>query len=706
MSKSKSTKSKPSNKKASSKAKSSKKPAPKKPQSKGQGKGKPGAKLNASNAAKKPELADAKARAALRKKNLKIIHEKSPELVHLVGNYQPISQLVVDEDGNPDVIFEGEAFYGEPLEDYVNNQFEKYWQSPTRYRLAPLQPQNFDSTAGPFIHNMLRRCTDEKMEFGFNHATDEGFFLIVLGFGLGAQIDMLLERTKCKAILIVEPNPEFFYHSLDFFDWTSFFEKIDKREITFGALVNSNPVSLSFMIRGWLRGSNPMSFDGTTYYIHYNNPILISAMKRLNQDKELILAGLGFFYDETLMVKHTHHNLWSGKERVYVRPENPRLDCPVFVIGNGPSLDNDMEFIRENQHRAIIVSSGSCLRPLLMGGVTPDFQMETENIGVHPLISQAAEKHDISKVCLVTSSTVDIDVPPYFDNVLYYFRSSLSPYPLFCDTESRCLKNPNPTVLNASLSFAQEMGFRNFYFFGTDLGTTMGAEQHHSKNAYHFTDDAPPDPWVYDIPVPGNFGGTCLASEGMLWTRDSIEKAIRDYPHGRFYFNCSNGTKIEDTLPMPSSLVELTDLPGGKQPIIDKIYEHFPVFDAKEFDEHWQDDKMQGHFNEWLDEFLKLVVDQPNFDNLSYLTNLMNHMLSSEDTRQKQGTSLMFRGTLMQAVMALEYYGRRLTDEKLRPKFEEIAKDEISKAVASLRQMAADEFGSLSKDAAKTIPRK
>ncbi|MBI2585473.1 MAG: motility associated factor glycosyltransferase family protein [Rhodospirillales bacterium] len=650
---------------------------------------------------RKLDLRDPKVRARLKEKNLACIEQRAPAMYALVRNYTPLSKLAVLDDGQPDTLFEGRYFYNKRHDEFVANQLKAFWKNPQRMPLAPLQPEQFDKTAGEFVYNVLKRSTKAGLQFSVGHSSDESYFLYVMGLGLGGHLYELVERTKCKALAILEPNLEFLVHSLEVFDWTRLFDVIDDHEGLLMIFVDNRPMVLSQQIRGWLRGINPMSVDGSTCYTHYNNPVFNAALKKLVEDRNLIVAGLGFFYDETLMIGNTHHNLYSGKERVYMRPEKSRIEAPVFVIGNGPSLDDDLDFIRENQDKAIIVSSGSALRPLVLNGILPDFQMETENIDVYPLIAQVAEDHDISKVRLVTSTTVDIQVPPVFDEVLYYFRGSLSPFPIFCDTDRRCIGNPNPTVVNASLSFAQEAGFRTFYFFGTDMGTTQGPERHHSKYAYQYTKGAIHRPQNYNIPVPGNFGGNCMASDGMYWTRDAAERAIRSYALGRAYYNCSNGSRIEGMLPMPSKLVRLKDLPGGKQPVIDEIVVNFPVYSSKEFDAHWNDNKMQKAFDAWLDNAETLMLDRKNYDDLGYLTEVMAHLSPKMGFEPGTGgPALVFRGTLMMILMAFEYYARRLPKSDVR-KFEKIAREEIQVAIDYLRREAKKQFGTLSKDAAK-----
>lgn len=652
---------------------------------------------------KKLDLRDPAVRAKLKQHNLERLKEKAPGVFDMLADFQPVSKLVIHDDGTPDILFEGQHFYNRQHDAYVADQLKAYWEKPDRLEMAPLQPKNFDDTASVFLNNILDRGNKAGAQFHVHHTTDESYYLCVLGFGLGGHLFELVDRTNCRALGIVEVNPEFLYHSLEVFDWCWLFDVADARDGLVTIIIGNNPNELNFRLRGWLRSVNLLSFDGTTIFVHYNNAVFTSTIKKLMEDKNLVLSGLGFFYDETLMIKNTHHNLYSGKERVYLRPDKPRIMAPVFVIGNGPSLDNDLDFIRENQDKAIIVSSGSSLRPLVVNGIMPDFQMETENINVRQLIAQVAEDHDISSITLVTSSTVDIEVPPYFDNVLYYFRGSLSAYPVFCDTERRCLAHPNPTVVNASLGFAQESGFRYFYMLGTDMGTTMGAGRHHSKYAYQYTEGAIHRQEVYNIPVPANFGGTCMASNDMYWTRDAVAKALRELGRGRTYYNCSNGSRIEGTLSMPSKMVKLEEIPGGKKPIIEQIYKYFPVYTREEFDAHWNDDKIQDLFNEWLDRFEKLALKRKNYDNLNYLTELMGHLNPTKGfSLRDAGPALAYRGTLFQILLAFEYYRRRLAKEDVR-KFERIARQEMQTAVDFFRKETKKEFGTLSRDAAKRL---
>ena len=53
-------------------------------------------------------------------------------------------------------------------------------------------------------------------------------------------------------------------------------------------------------------------------------------------------------------------------------------NMPAIIVGNGPSLDKEIDFLRKNQDNFVIFCSGSALKPLYKAGITPDFQVEIE----------------------------------------------------------------------------------------------------------------------------------------------------------------------------------------------------------------------------------------------------------------------------------------------------------------------------------------
>ena len=83
--------------------------------------------------------------------------------------------------------------------------------------------------------------------------TEETYFLLIFGVGLGGHIDPLVERTNCHVLMLVEPSLEFIYHSLEVYDWAALFERFEERNGRIEILVGSNPDGLAREIRDTLR---------------------------------------------------------------------------------------------------------------------------------------------------------------------------------------------------------------------------------------------------------------------------------------------------------------------------------------------------------------------------------------------------------------------------------------------------------------------
>ena len=336
----------------------------------------------------------------LRDRNLEAFEKYQPDIHSRLLDHVPVSRLEVDEDEVADTVFNDQYFYNKKTEQYVADQLRAFWQNPSRICLDALSPENFDEYSGRFLHNILLRSTELEMEFAPSAVTEETYFLLIFGVGLGGHIDPLVERTNCHILILVEPNLEFIYHSLEVYDWAALFERFEERNGKVEILVDSNPDSLAQGIRDTVHLSNPCSVDGMYVFLHYNNAVFDQTSQFVMRDRDLILNALGSMDDEIIMIKNAHASLYPGTEQVYLRPSASPVGLPVFIVGSGPSLDRDIPFLKKNADKAIILSCGSAMRALLVNGIVPDFQIEVENLDVYRQIEQVAA-HDISDVTLV-----------------------------------------------------------------------------------------------------------------------------------------------------------------------------------------------------------------------------------------------------------------------------------------------------------------
>jgi hypothetical protein len=644
---------------------------------------KPAAKKTAARAKKTYSKEDLFAR------NMALFARINPPFhAKLAGMTETHSQLVFDDDGDPDIEFRGTRLYGMGARCHAEKQVADFWQAnPARLQFIPPQSSTLDQVAGDFTYRMMRRAVDAKIEFVRNPSTIHSYFLIIYGVGLGQHIEQLTEDTDCKGLVLVEPNDEFLYHSLSVFDWAGLFERFEKDDDTYIMLsTGSDYKRIHTDIRSFVRGTCPSFFDGTVIYHHYPNSVMEMAQQDMQKDANLFLSGLGFLEDELLMVSNSHANMKKYDSHIYKHPQTMR-SLPAFIIGSGPSLDGCLDVIRDNMDRALVISCGTALGVLLANGIVPDFHMEMENVElVHEILLDKTTTYDLSNTCLVASSTVDPRITDLFEKKVIFFRQVLASWEIFSLGADTGLHEVGPTVTNCGLAFAQEIGYREFYFFGMDYGTRH-KDRHHAKGSIYepggkaeYTDDFPKQ-------RAGNFGGTIHTHGVFGWARAVVEICIRRFRSGRTYYNCSDGVAIDGAVPRAAKTLSL---PAGvdKAKEIETLLGQFPKYSRAQFDASWTQRDWAGAVDELCDTLIDLCDIEDEDYPLRYMAAVARTLIPK--TVAANAPILMIRGSILMVLISAAYYLSRLADRGRRAELEAIVRDEFIATLEAMKQEAGD----------------
>jgi len=633
-------------------------------------------------------------RKKLRKKNLQAFKDQNILMYQKLLDYQPLAELVFDESGKADVLFSNQYYYERRADAFTEEQLENFWAQPDRFALIAPLPENVDKHASEFLQNLLVAGIDEGIEYHSVQPTIESYSAVVFGIGLGLHLNEIAEKTNCRALFLVDVNLEFLFHSLEVFDWDCLYKRMEECNGSIRFIIQNSPVALASTLREAVRANNTTAVDGMIIYEHQSNSVLQAAKKRFKEDKQLISASLGFFYDESLMLANAHQNLNGGESVIFSRPgPTHRIDVPVFIVGSGPSLDEALPYIKENSDKAIIISAGTGIRPLLHAGIMPDFHLEQENLAVEICITELLKTYDLSSIIFLAATTIIPKATKDFDKTIFYVRESLSPHPLFSEDTSGCLTHPHNTVVNGAFSFAIDIGFRQLYLFGVDCGA-RDQTNHHSKQAYQFTDDAVIFAEQYfNIEVKGNFGGKFLMSQGLYESRDFISKAIGATPLGRRYYNCSDGALIEHTLPLLPKKVSLPEIDGGKESIVRQIYELMPVYSQEQFDRSWQEDILITEINHFADTFRELIEKIEDFSDYGYITHLLHFLIpetSGAPGKIEFTIKLLIRGSLIRSLTSFEFYNIRVKTADKNATFSELGRKYLIEEVEKIRTEAIE----------------
>jgi len=394
------------------------------------------------------------------------------------------------------------------------------------------------------------------------------------------------------------------------------------------------------------------------YYTHYSTPFFDEVKKHFLDKYQLLFQGLGFIDDELNSLRKTLINL-DHNIPVYTRANDIPKNSTLFIVASGPSLDDDIKYIKQHQDDVVIFSCGTALRILEKNGITPDFHFEIEREEeVHNVLQQYTSKDIRDKVALIGLNVLyDKVFTEDFKESYLYFRESDSGASIVSKDLPK-LFHVNPTVTNGAISFATEFNWDKIYLFGTDMGF-KDKDKHHSKDAFHYTQDEKYIDWHTALPgrdisniEEANFGdGKIYCTSVFYWTKQYIENILVHKPET--IHNCSDGAKIKYTIPFHSKDIKIDY--SHKKDTIKAIKDNFKDLQTNK-------PKFREDYNNQVDIFYTMIdnikkeiynKDIESFSDIFYILDKsfgvfkeMEAMYSDNyDTKKLFGTTLLF-GTI------------------------------------------------------------
>ena len=633
------------------------------------------------------EMSEANA-PALFEKNMALLEEQVPQLFQKLRGYQPVSKLVWLENGEPSIEFQGFKVY----EDGALTEAEKQLADMKRYALRlfmnKMQPDGMDIHARAPYTRMIKRFEESGIRFSEGTKRKESYFLIVFGCGLGLHLDALVERTKCRALIIVESNVDFIYHSMSVYDWRPLVERMRARGVI-EFLMETNTEITSNYVKSVFRAFNPMGMDSATVFRHQQTSVTREVERLLQEKYRTALMGLGFFQDEVNMMGNTYKNLEGGKARmVRTLPKSPQM--PVIVVGTGPSLTGLIPFLKANQDKAVILACGSAIDVIMEHGIQPDFWVMMERSSkIYDQARETAEMFDVSEVRFAGSTTIYPSVPTFFKEALYFFRPGLCPAPLFARSKDEVARVPDPLAANAGLSLGLHLGFREFYFIGVDVGS-KDKSRGHAAGSWYERHDAEN---IKDlgIPLPGNFGGTVWTTSMLQWSKESLENLTKSSP-GRIFYNLGDGALIEGVAPKHPKAVKLKPLTRSKVDLVEDMMQQCPLYSTTDFNRSWEHHAIIDRLPEFIEKLHRAVFDDEKMDEFAYSRTVANLL---EPNNSSNPMAMLLRGSIFLFFMGFEYFSNRLIDESEREVINAIFKDEFESLMNTMKRSADEVFLSL-----------
>ncbi|MBU2869973.1 6-hydroxymethylpterin diphosphokinase MptE-like protein [Colwellia sp. E2M01] len=514
--------------------------------------------------------------------NLSAFKEYHPEIFEFFENYTPTKYIVDASDGfvNALDVETGEMFYTYPSFLSTKLQFDKFSVSPN------IKKFNFNAEEGNeanFIHvdyvdAMLgllpSKAEDQKSVLNSNNLSS----LILFGVGAGYHIELFAQHYDVSCLYIIEPDLDLFFLSLFSINWafvlTTFDKKGSQVHISLGEQKDSFFDDL--MQKSAFNGRYQMAH--VAGYIHYQSAAISALLTEFNLRYLEMGQGWGFFDDAVMSIAHTIENIEHQvpiirKDAVH---SSDLLEYPVFIVGNGPSLDSLIDVIKAQQNKAIVISCGTALSALYQYGIIPDFHCEQERtFPVAEKVEHCCPIETLEEMVLLAPTTVHPAVFSMFKrSIMAPKANEPSSSLLLRDEIGKDLFSAyhfiNPTVANTALVMGYNLGFKNFYLMGIDLGHKKGGNHHSKKSLYYSEDEQDLDLYRINndslVELDGNFGGKFLCDSFFNQSNANLRKQILGFDD-LHCFNLSDGSLIKGSV--PTTIASFNEIFACK-PIIDK----------------------------------------------------------------------------------------------------------------------------------------
>ncbi|TQV84154.1 motility associated factor glycosyltransferase family protein [Exilibacterium tricleocarpae] len=591
--------------------------------------------------------------------NMALFKAVAPAIYNQYSNYQPEElRLSYDKDGHVNLVnykLDNKPVYAYDPEAFCTEQVDNYLKNPGASCISfqKAQIMNEEHIHVHLINHLIERYENIGPPPRLNPKVPVGMMLLT-GCGLGYHIAELVKHMDIHNLCIFDPHKDSFYASLHVIDWTPIIEYFYREGRMLKLYIGMTAFDAMADLKLLTDKIGLHNLVYTFMYRHFNSKYEAEFIDKYKKEFHLNACGTGFFDDEQVSFAHTIASL-NNKVKLF-RPQ-PAGDAlpPVFVIGNGPSLDGFLDTIRAHRDSAILISCGTALGSLCKAGIKPDFHIEMErNINIRDWILQGTTAEFRAGIMLLALNTGAPGVLELFDETALAKKpNDLGEAIIDREIGKKAIPSLqlcNPTVTNAGLSYAIGLGFSDIYLLGVDLG--MSENMHHSKLSLYYdlekktkkTGHTPLDNKNIQYQVKGNFCDTVTSNPIFDASRVNMELLLSCRPQVKCY-NPNNGAFIEGAITVKPEALQIPGESVDKQAVVARLkQQHFVTPQVPELtDDYVKDHYLKAFFDIRKELNLKKNIEDP-FELHRELNRVYLRVKNLRDTEPV--TTMLLRGSL------------------------------------------------------------
>ena len=299
---------------------------------------------------------------------------------------------------------------------------------------------------------------------------------IFLGTLLGRHIPRIAKKVNANMYLVLEKNLEIFRLSLFTVDYTVLAEKYVVFSIMDNVIDTETKIS-GFLKKNYLE-NYLIKFSTTKINIEEYIDNILNGLHILNPvayDYNRMLYV--HFNRSTKYIKDRYKFLLFNKTK---KSLNLLKNIPVLYIAAGPSLDDNIEWIKKNHNNFFIVTIGAAYKKLLLNNIHIDvistLDQDFKALNEKQFDDESVEK--ISKNTIIFASNMTNE------NILKKFnRNNLFLYEVFSKLHKENIVFQGFSVGEITLNILLDLNIKELYLVGLDLALNQETGESHAKDS-------------------------------------------------------------------------------------------------------------------------------------------------------------------------------------------------------------------------------
>ena len=386
---------------------------------------------------------------------------------------------------------------------------------------------------------------------------------IFLGTLLGRHIPRIAKKVNANMYLVLEKNLEIFRLSLFTVDYTVLAEKYVVFSIMDNVIDTETKIS-GFLKKNYLE-NYLIKFSTTKINIEEYIDNILNGLHILNPvayDYNRMLYV--HFNRATKYIKDGYKFLLFNKTK---KSLNLLKNIPVLYIAAGPSLDDNIEWIKKNHNNFFIVTIGAAYKKLLLNNIHIDvistLDQDFKALNEKQFDDESVEK--ISKNTIIFASNMTNE------NILKKFnRNNLFLYEVFSKLHKENIVFQGFSVGEITLNILLDLNIKELYLVGLDLALNQETGESHAKDSNSATTklnlDAEINRDTYSareslIKVKGNHKEYVYTTPMFFSSIKSLEEKVKIKSEDVVIYNLStNGAFFNGVIPAKQEDINFNEL--------------------------------------------------------------------------------------------------------------------------------------------------